>query len=62
MLEGEIKVLSVDTNCTKDRQMFKGKIVMTTYRVCFVPDDPSISFQLRLNLNYFDVPLAMVAK
>lgn len=57
-----METLRAEANYAKDRQAHKGRIILTTYRICFVPEDPAIFFQLRLNTNYFDVPLAMVAR
>jgi len=62
MLEGEGKLISVEANCVKNKRMFKGKIIMTTYKISLIPNDHSILSLLSLSNNYFEVPLTMVAK
>lgn len=62
MLEGEVTTLIVEANCIKNKTMFKGNIMMTTYKLSFIPDDPGILSHLCLHPNYFDVPLGMLAR
>lgn len=62
MLEGESMLIMVEADCIKDKKMFKGKIIMTTYRIKFIPDDPNIISHLCLNRDYFKVPLSMISR
>eukprot|EP00826_Nyctotherus_ovalis_P042488 TRINITY_DN4376_c0_g1_i10.p3 TRINITY_DN4376_c0_g1~~TRINITY_DN4376_c0_g1_i10.p3 ORF type:complete len:112 (-),score=40.64 TRINITY_DN4376_c0_g1_i10:143-478(-) len=62
VLEGEQPCMNTLAIFTKEEHKFNGRLIMTNYRVVFVPDDNSVYALLRLKDNFFDIPIGFIAK
>ena len=62
VIEGEMPVCNVDTSFITSKSIHKGRLVVTTYKVIFVPENDQLHLRMHLHPEYFNVPLGLIAK
>ncbi len=62
MLEGEDSLINVDAECQLFHALYPGKLLVTTYRVIFLPADPEIYKRHRIRIDFFRLPLGLISK
>jgi len=54
--------INAETECIKNKQLLHGKVILTNYRLAFVPSDPNVYKNLDIRRDYFNIPLGLIAK
>lgn len=62
VLEGEQPCMNTLATFARDGLSFSGRLIMTNYRVVFVPNDLAVYALLKLKRNFFDIPIGFIAK
>ena len=62
IFQGERPCMNTEANYVKEKININGRLLMTNYRVVFVPDDPSMLMELRLKTDYFNIPIGFISK
>ena len=62
IIEGEQPCMNTIARYIKEGYNFQGRLIMTNYRIVFIPDDKLIFAVLRLKDDYFNIPIGFIAK
>jgi len=62
IIEGEQPCMNTIATYTKEGYNFQGRLIMTNYRIVFIPDNKSIFEALRLKDDCFNIPIGFIAK
>lgn len=62
MLEGEKERLNVEASFDRGKSLeFPGQLIMTNYRVQFIPKNKRCSYMCKLSDKYFTIPLGVIS-
>jgi len=62
VLEGEQQSMNTKASCIRDRGMCSGQLIMTNYRLIFVPNSTAVFNLWRINPDYFIIPLGHICR
>ena len=62
VLEGEESLINIDAKCQAHHMIYKGRLIVTTYQVAFVPAEPKVFKRRNILPDFFRIPHGTISR